>query len=50
MWLVQCCFLKAKGSSIAVTKVHGNVVSDSESESDSLELQVEVGDFITVHG
>jgi hypothetical protein len=39
-----------KGSSIAVSKVHGNVVSDSESESDSSELQVEVGDFVTVNG
>jgi hypothetical protein len=47
---VQCRFLKVKGNSIAVTKVHGNVVSDCESESDSSELQVEVNNFITVDG
>jgi hypothetical protein len=38
------------GNSIAVTKVHGNIVSDSESESESSKLQVEIGDFITVKG
>jgi hypothetical protein len=47
---VQCRFLKVKGNSIAVTKVHGNIVSDCEYESDSSELQVEVGDYIKVAG
>jgi hypothetical protein len=45
-----CRFLKVQGNAIAVAKVHGNIVSNSESESDSSELQVEVGDFITVQG
>jgi hypothetical protein len=47
---VQCRFLKVKGNSIAVSKVHGNLVSDSESESICSEVQVEVNDFITVEG
>jgi hypothetical protein len=47
---VQCRFLKVQGNSMAVKKVHGNIVSDSKPESGSSELQVEVGDFITVHG
>jgi hypothetical protein len=46
----QCRFLKVQSNAIAVAKVHGNIVSDSELESDSSELQVEVGDFITVQG
>jgi hypothetical protein len=47
---VQCRFLKVMGNSSAVSKVHGNIVSDCESESESSELNVEVGDFITVQG
>jgi hypothetical protein len=47
---VQCRFLKVKGNSFAVSKVHGNLVSDSESESHCSDVQVEVNDFITVEG
>jgi hypothetical protein len=49
---VQCRFVKVRGDSNAVHKIHERIVSDGESQSDSSSsnLQVEVGDYIKVDG
>jgi hypothetical protein len=47
---VQCRFLKLRGDSLAVRKLHGSMLAESESESESSTLQVEIGDYLTVEG
>lgn len=47
---VQCRFVKLRGDSVAVSKLHGRVNYESESESVSSNLQVEIGDYLNVDG
>jgi hypothetical protein len=48
--LVQCQFVKLRGDSIAVCKLHGRISNESESDSDSSSLHVEIGDYLHVQG
>jgi hypothetical protein len=47
---VQCRFVKVRGDAQAVKKIHGNIVSDCDSDSGSSSVMIEVGDYITVEG
>jgi hypothetical protein len=48
--LVQCRFVKLRGDSIAVFKLHRRISNESESDSDSSSLHVEIGDYLHVQG
>jgi hypothetical protein len=47
---VQSRFVKVRGDSHAIRKIHGNIICDSDSESGSSTVNVEIGDYITVEG
>jgi hypothetical protein len=47
---VQCRFVKLRGDLIAVLKLHGIVNTPADSDSESLSLQVEIGDYLHVQG
>jgi hypothetical protein len=47
---VQCRFVKLRGDSIAVFKLHSRISNESESDSDSSSLHVEIGNYLHVQG
>jgi hypothetical protein len=47
---VQCIFVKLRGDSIAIGKLHGRQSMESESDSESSNLQVKIGDYLNVEG
>lgn len=47
---VQCRFVKLRGDSMAVCKLHGRNGTESESDSESSSLHVEIGDYLHVQG
>jgi hypothetical protein len=48
--LVQCRFVKVRGGSSAIQKIHCNIASDGESDSEKSELNIEIGDYIKLDG